>query len=693
MPVNIILKGQQDTDEYKAGLKLKGIFENSIPQKAEGDILIVSNVTLFGQEVKDIDIVVTAKVKGLWNKLKFRPKGEFSYVDEGVTFWSFCFVIELKKHRATEVKIGTMNNVLVSYNGKLHDATYQNEKQKYSLVRYFKNIDEVKKNVFISNFIWLSNVDSKELIIIKKPGEHNILPSDFSMQWLLMLLLSQNKPYKKIKNGNAYWNCNSFLNDELSIDDFKKAFDLFENVKKNVGKITRQHFERISKRILKEQKYAEAILDNSDKGGKFVIIQGKAGTGKTVKILNIACDLCINYGHRCLILTYNFTLVADIKRTLTLAHIPDGIGRESVGIMTLFKFFIDLFEAFGIYSGENMLDDAAFFAHYPKYCQELSEFIKANKQNYTEVEDFMQQNHQLISWDYILIDEAQDWNPFEVDILYSIFGPSRIVIAQAPDQKVRGSNNPYWIKPKWRLHKDFEQTNEKKSFRQKSNLVGFVNQFAEKVGLSWELEPNELFTGGRVIITSKYDIDLHNELYEDCLSSGNKAYEMLFLVPPSRIVTDGTEEIKFKKHKDDKEFFTKLIKVRHCNLVDEFSGKIDFWDGTNKELRRNYPVKIDQHRLIQYESCRGLEGWTVVCIELDELIKYLDNKYQDDEVANELALDSLEERRNRYTYMWTLIPLTRAIDTLVITLKDKNSPIAKKLYELYKHNSDFVEWR
>jgi hypothetical protein len=43
--------------------------------------------------------------------------------------------------------------------------------------------------------------------------------------------------------------------------------------------------------------------------------------------------------------------------------------------------------------------------------------------------------------------------------------------------------------------------------------------------------------------------------------------------------------------------------------------------------------------------------------------------------------------------MWTLIPLTRAIDTLVITIKDKNSYIAKKLYEIYNDNRNFVEWK
>lgn len=508
-----------------------------------------------------------------------------------------------------------------------------------------------------------------------------------------MLLLSQSKPFEHTQSLNPYWGSQSWKSNEIEFSNLEKAFELFENVKKNVGNISRSHFERMTKKILKDQKFAEAILDSSDKGGKFVIIQGKAGTGKTVKLLNIACDLCLNYHKRCLILTYNFTLVADIRRILTFAHIPDGVGRESVRIMTLFKFFIDLFEGFGIYTGKDVLDDKEFFDNYETYCKTLAEFIKENKKPEMDIEEIMQQNHQLVSWDYIMIDEAQDWNPFEVEILYSIFGPSKIVISQAPDQKVRASNNPKWVRPQWRINHEFVQTNEKKSFRQKANLVSFVNQFANKFNLAWELEPNEDFAGGKVVITTNYNIELHKDLYSDCLKNGNKAYEMLFLVPPSKIISDGEKEITFKRNEQDENSITKTIKQRHCSLVDEFAGQIDFWDGTNKELRRDYPVKVDQHRLIQYDSCRGLEGWTVVCIELDELVKYLSKKYEEDTDNLELELESPEEKKNRFVYMWSLIPLTRAIDTLVITIKDKNSDIAKNLYELYKENLEFVEWK
>ena len=583
MPINIRIKGQADTDEYKAGQELKALFEKSIPQEIEGEITIVSNVTLFGQDVKDIDLVVFGNIgQGFRRKLKFRPNSEEKFTEKNVFFSNFCFTIELKKHSLKDIHIGAMNNILVTYNGKKHDVTYQSEKQKYSLHRYLKNIDEVKKYVFVTNFIWLKNVTSKELLELTNKGEHNILPKKFGLDWLLMLLLSQSKPFEHTQAAHPYWGFHSWKKDEIEFNNLEKAFDLFENIKKNVGSISRAHFERMSKRILKDQKFAEAILDSSDKGGKFVIIQGKAGTGKTVKLLNIACDLCLNHGKRCLILTYNFTLVADIRRTLTLAHIPDGVGRESVRIMTLFKFFIELFEGFGIHTGIDVLDDKEFFDNYESYCKTLAEFIKENKKPNVEIEEIMKQNHQLVNWDYIMIDEAQDWNPFEVEILYSIFGPSKIVISQAPDQKVRASNNPKWVKPKWRIDKEYVQTNEKKSFRQKANLVNFVNQFALKFGQSWELEPNENFVGGKVIITSNYNMELHNDLYSDCKKNGNKAYEMLFLVAPSKIVSDGEKEIKFKRKEQDENFITKTIKQRHCSIVDEFKS-IDFWDGTNKE--------------------------------------------------------------------------------------------------------------
>ena len=53
MSVSIQIKGNNETNEYQDALVLKQIFENEFRNKeTKGEILIISNATLFGQEVK-----------------------------------------------------------------------------------------------------------------------------------------------------------------------------------------------------------------------------------------------------------------------------------------------------------------------------------------------------------------------------------------------------------------------------------------------------------------------------------------------------------------------------------------------------------------------------------------------------------------------------------------------------------------
>ena len=119
---------------------------------------------------------------------------------------------------------------------------------------------------------------------------------------------------------------------------------------------------------------------------------------------------------------------------------------------------------------------------------------------------------------------------------------------------------------------------------------------------------------------------------------------------------------------------------------------INVWDGTSTDLRTQYVVDLNEHRLLQYESCRGLEGWTVINLDFDKFIDYKMQTFEEEKNTNELALESLEEKRRRFVYLWALIPLTRAIDSLVITLNNSNGFIGKVLKEVYEENPDFIEW-
>ena len=120
-------------------------------------------------------------------------------------------------------------------------------------------------------------------------------------------------------------------------------------------------------------------------------------------------------------------------------------------------------------------------------------------------------------------------------------------------------------------------------------------------------------------------------------------------------------------------------------------SNINIFDGTKSKLREQYPIDVNECRLFQYESCRGLEGWAVVCFQFDELLKYKKEHYCDDG-KNSFALESKKEKLLNYLWMWTMMPFTRAIDTLVITLKNTQSEIGGILRKVAEKYPDFVSW-
>jgi len=108
------------------------------------------------------------------------------------------------------------------------------------------------------------------------------------------------------------------------------------------------------------------------------------------------------------------------------------------------------------------------------------------------------------------------------------------------------------------------------------------------------------------------------------------------------------------------------------------------WDGVSPEARNSFPVNVDQRRIVQYDSCRGLEGWSVVNFALDT---FYDHK-------SRLAVEqgrSYDEQRD-YAGLWTLLSLTRAIDTLVLNISSSDSPVRRALEKVYHTQQDFIQW-
>lgn len=696
MAVSIKIKGNNETNEFKDAVALKEIFEAEFRNKdTNGEILIICNATLFGQETKDIDLIAIGKFENYSSRLKAKTrtkyKGNWKNLEEefrNVYINDFCFVFETKRHRVSDIQLDGLT-LSVKYSNKRSDVTTQSENQKYSLTNFFK--DRISFSPYVCNFIWLRNVDWESIKNLLGENsniynKHNYLPNTFSFSFLFQLACIQSIPWTTVNdngvpiNNNSSFNCLR-RNQEIDFNEMDRIFDLFQKVKNGTGELTRKKIEKITKTLLKDQQYADAI------GQKLVIFSGRAGTGKTIKLLSAACDLAQEQGARCLILTYNHALVSDIKRTLALAEIPDGIDDYTVNITTLHKFFYEIVVGFEIdgsvkESKNNKKYILNFVNDYISHLTTLKEYLDLNLIGEKEISELMKTRHQQVGWDYLLIDEAQDWQELEKEIIYKIFGKNKVIIADGVDQLIRSQNKCNWtraLKPNF----DFTKTNEKRGLRQKVNLVSFVNKFADKLNINWNLEAKNELIGGKVIISTKpYGEELHNRLFKQCSENGNSAYEMMFLVPPS-LVERYQNQDEFGQPKEDKRF------IKTSDFKDM---GINVWDGTSTDLRTQYVVDLNEHRLLQYESCRGLEGWTVINLDFDKFIDYKMQTFEEEENTNELALESLEEKRRRFVYLWALIPLTRAIDSLVITLNNSNGFIGKVLKEVYVENPDFIEW-
>jgi len=167
--------------------------------------------------------------------------------------------------------------------------------------------------------------------------------------------------------------------------------------------------------------------------------------------------------------------------------------------------------------------------------------------------------------------------------------------------------------------------------------------------------------------------EFHKRLSATAKDDGNHPIDMLFCVPPSWVQTGPNGEK------------TSVVAAQYQRWG------LKTWDAVDPELRGDYPTSLDQYRIVQYESCRGLEGWVVVNFGLDEFFDY---KCSNAEISEEERLDMFfddEQAAIEYAKKWIMIPLTRAIDTLVLHVSDEESYIGQMLIELHGNHSESVQ--
>lgn len=647
-----VFGAKPESDEYQCALVLKKKFEEYFPPEVIGEIFIQANATLFGQTVKDVDVIMMGTLQNY--------SSAFNYVDTSnnvttgdVQINSFCTVIEVKSH-GTQGVLRQGTEFFVRYGRARHSVTSQSNDQKIAAKNFFEQTTNYSP--FITNLIWFTGMtenDLNELLKIdENPMPTNAFANDFSVESLMQLLVWQKKPslYKgQYVFDSRYNNC--------SPGSLHKQFQLFGKEKNNMGELSRKRIEQITCKSI------GSLNIDTDKE-QMSILRGRAGTGKTVGLIQTAIRLVDEQNLRVIILTYNKALVSDIRRLFALAELPDMFQEQCVSINTMHSFFYQIISK-GIYDGN--LDGEAFIKDYQEYLGELLDFLNSDGDSITVIKDILCSDYRL-NWDYCLIDEAQDWLQIERDLILLIFGYDHLIVADGGQQFVRSTGICDWnVAPKRNSMK------LKYCLRQKDNIIKFINHYTSE----YRKNENKILSsgkmpGGKIIICSDMDKfwSISKETVDDLKSTGNIMYDMLLLTSTNLVEKNPR---KFK-------------------LTNEFEKhNIFLWDGTNELVRSDYSISGDDARVLQYDSARGLEAWTVVCLEYDTFIEEKMSHYKEtNSTESMLILESSEEKRIKFMLNWALIPFTRAIDTLIITLKDKSSQTGAVLKQIADENPDYI---
>jgi len=649
--------GIEGSDEYRAAMVLAERLAKQWPgvdtsPKSEDDIIISSNVKLSGYKVSDVDVVLlgafgrpryfvpTRILKGVNGESLFGLK---------VRVDNLLVAIEVKGQDAGGVNISA-DEVIVRYADGWKSATQQNITQLHALAGYF---DDQHVDAWVYRCVFLQGIGKLPVSGTgPRPASGAITLESSGAEFLTSI---------------AAVNELRVVGKEHTLRSFKReaaekvaAAPIFRRIVPS--RLDRLKMDRISARPAEARRLAAEL------GKSRLHIRGHGGTGKTILMLQAAHLAYEQFGKRCLILTYNVALAADIQRSLGLLGIPGRSEGGGVEVRTSMSFLFEWLKLLGVTNGQD-----SSYEELAELCSEALKLLDGGGLSRADVEGVLAGSGADIAFDAIIVDEAQDWPQVEAELLCRLYGPEKVSVADGIDQLVRGSPT------NWKRTLPAETKSDDRSLvkclRMKRNLGVFANAVASAAGLAWEVEPNEQAAGGNIILvkgsfTGRRDI--RDELLESATGSKNEKIDFLYCVPPGDV------------RKTDQGATSAL-----STFLREDGTEV--WDGVDVTVRKSFPRSTGTYRVIQYDSCRGLEGWTVVLEGFDEFW------WLKRDAALRAARDDAsfrgrtpESRAALAAWRWSMIPFTRPLDTLVIALRDWEGEPATLLRRIAGEHNDFI---
>lgn len=637
--------------EYQAALALQNAFLASFPATAANDdyeLDIFCPLYTPGQKRKEIDLVVA----GYWKKT--RPKvtlpediyfTNYSGADvcykagTQVEFLSLCCTVEVKTTPVVDFKD---THIWITYrDGSKTEAVKQSHDQRDSLTNYLRTIKSPHVPM-VTNLIWLRDPLDNPI----PPRFRNVLGDTATFTDFLITTIQQSPDRLwTTKWGSTQFNaCFKNAEDILAVRNH-----LVSHTQLKATPLDRKRLNRLTEGHI-DTKWRTHV------GAKEVVLTGRGGSGKTFSLLKTALEL-YEQPNKVLILTYNHALVSDIQRQLILLGISTDAVGQSIRVQNIHKFLLDLG---GVWDFKlPRLRD--FDIEYAELLDDFKKRLTDGAITRDDISNTLFTDRSLdYRWDYIFIDEGQDWEDAERDILFHIYRRAHMLISCGQDQLVRSDDPCDWCVGDESLWHKQPLT---KCLRMGTNLAAFTTRVAEKLDVStWKIKEQAEMPGGSIeVIVGDYfnSPEIHQRIIRDNSADGDFPIDMLYCFPAELSVrgnvNNAADAIAFIRNE----------------------WKTAVWDGNDDDERKTIAWLQEQIRVVPYESSRGLEGSTVVCLAIDRWFSqrvemWKPKPRKGEQVQLKIADDAaaISSARN-----WLMIPLTRPISRLVLHLENPRSDV------------------
>ena len=539
---------------------------------------------------------------------------------------SFCISIEIKSHNRDGIEIRG-NDLYVKYGQGFGCVNSKFIGQANSAREFLlKQIGIPVKNVI--PMVYLPEVKTSQISVTTSTSAlvDAIIFQDTNLEQLISKLVSQSgsRSYQDRSIGFAGEH-------EINVHDPKQR-KLFADFAKSMEPsfLEQQRLELMSRKEVQfDENWAESL------GIRMLEMVGRAGTGKTLRLISACLEIATQRFERVVFLTFNAALAADVYRMLELQNNPGG---PNLHISTISRLVRSLAEDLNLIASNEGLQtpDAT-----PEDADLLLNILLAELDNPDIVSSI--RNNPFFSFKYAAIDEAQDWLPKERELIMKLFPPERLIVAAGFDQCLRTSAIADWKTEAETHGAKVKLVPLTKGIRQKANLTTFCNSFANGMNMDWTLEANLDAIGGEIILFNKFDDTVMEQFLTELHDAKNGYAPIDFL-----IIGSGKQSDEAVSHMTGK----------NLRISDMRGNSADMELLTNRMMRA-----------VSHGNSRGLEAWATIITDLDGWYAFFLKQVEAYRRNNKAFLyGELIEDDFRHFPSWFLIPFTRAKNRILIQL-------------------------